>query len=156
VAVGQIDRVKVVIGPGRKLPKARPVDVDFVKMKRLFVVGLVTEQDLLGIKRNIRSPETPRFLARKLLQLAPRMQTSQDQQSSACHSEPAVSVTDLVWPLTAEWIGIIYKQDAVEVYHGVAEHDPPFDLPHSQVRLSGPVTFSRAKFELLGQPLQFG
>ena len=61
VAVGQVDRIDVVIFAIGQLPKARPVEVHLVQVKALVIVRLVAEEDLLGVERQIGPPEAPGF-----------------------------------------------------------------------------------------------
>ena len=73
-AVGQIDRIEIVIDGVGQLTKMRSVGVDLIKVKRLFVVRLETEENVLAVVRNIGPPKrsVQRFDRHELFQFAAR------------------------------------------------------------------------------------
>ena len=62
-AVGQVDRVEVVVAAVGQLHQARAVGADLVEVERLFVVRLEAEDDLAGRRRRRRAARTSRAAA---------------------------------------------------------------------------------------------
>ena len=81
LTVRQIDRIEIVVRAIGQLHESRAVDVDLVKMKRLFVVWLEAEENFPSIVREIGPPEgtVQRRVGHKLGQRAGRRESLQNE-----------------------------------------------------------------------------
>ena len=105
LAVWQVDRVEIVERTVGKLHKARPIDANFIEVKRFLVMWLEAEHDFLAIERKIGTPKrtVQGSLGHELGEFSRRRKPIENQQAAAGHRHVTQPVTCLVTPFGTCW-----------------------------------------------------